>query len=60
MLNSLRFKAHKILCINRFALLFTAMLRLIARNMADKVFDSKGTLFQGVDITPKICKMELA
>ena len=36
------------------------MLRLMARNIGDKVFDSERILFQGVDITLKICKTESA
>ena len=39
---------------------FTAMLRLMARNIGDKVFVSERILFQGVDITLKICKTESA
>ena len=39
---------------------FTAMLRLIARNIGDKVFDSEGTLFQRLGTTLKTCKMEFA
>ena len=31
---------------------FTAMLRLIVRNIDDKVFDSKGIQFQRVGIKP--------
>ena len=61
-LDSLRFKAHKKLdgSTGLVEFFFTAMLRLIARNIGDKVFDSEGTLFQRVGITLKICKMELA
>ena len=36
------------------------MLRLMARNIGDKVLDFEGTLFQRVGMTLKICKMELA
>ena len=32
---------------------------LISLKVGDKVFNSKGTLFQRVGITLKICKMEL-
>ena len=38
---------------------FTAMLRLIAHIIGDKLFDSDGSLFQRVGVTLKICKMEL-
>ena len=57
-LDRLRFKVHKMLdgSTGLFEFFFTAMLRLIARNIGDKVFDSKGTLFQRVGITLKICK----
>ena len=60
MMDSLRFKAYKKL-VGSTALVeffFTAMLRLIARNIGDKVFDSEGTLFPRFGTTPKICKME--
>ena len=61
-LDSLRFKAHKKLdgSTGLFEFFFMAMLRLMARNIGDKVLDSEGTLFQRVGITLKICKMELA
>ena len=61
-LDSLHFKAHKKLdrSAGLFEFFFTAMLRLTARNIDDKVFDSEGTLFQRVGITLKICKMKLA
>ena len=39
---------------------FTAMLRLIACNIGNKVFDSEGTLFQRLGTTLKTCKMEFA
>ena len=56
--DSLRFKAHKMSdgSTGLFEFFFTAMLRLIARNIGDKAFDSEGTLFQRVGITLKICK----
>ena len=61
-LDSLRFKANKKLdgSTGLFEFFFMAMLRLMARNIGDKVLDSEGTLFQRVGITLKICKMELA
>ena len=62
MLDSLRFKAHKNLYGSTGFLGFflTAMLRLIACNIGDKMFDCEGTLLQGLGITLKICRMELA
>ena len=62
MMDSLRFKAHKKLdgSTGLVAFFFTAMLRLIARNIGDKVFDSEGTLFQRFGTTLKTCKMEFA
>ena len=39
---------------------FTAMLRLIAVNIGDKMFDSKRTMFQRLGTTLKICKIEFA
>ena len=47
MMDSLRFKAHKKLdgSTGLVEFFFTVMLRLIARNIGDKVFDSEGTLF---------------
>ena len=39
---------------------FTAMLRLRARNIDNKVFDSERTMFQKLDTTLKICKMRFA
>ena len=62
MMDSLRFKAHKKLdgSTGLVEFFFTAMLRLIARNIGDKVFDSEGTLFQGLGTTLKTCKMEFA
>ena len=61
-LDSLHFKAHKKLdgSTGLLEFFFMVMLRLMARNRGDKVLDSKGTLFQRVGITLKICKMELA
>ena len=61
-LDSLRFKAHKKLdgSTGLLEFFFMVMLRLMARNIGDKVLDSEGTLFQRVGITLKICKMELA
>ena len=61
-LDSLRSKAHKKSdgSTGLFQFFFTTMLKLIAHNICDKVFDSEGTLFQRVSITLKICKMELA
>ena len=49
-LDSLHFKAHRNLdgSTGLVEFLFTAMLRLIACNIGDKVFDFKGTLFQRV------------
>ena len=60
-LHSLCFKAHKKLPGSTVLVEFfhTAMLRLIARNMGDKVSNSEGILFQKVCITYKICKIEL-
>ena len=53
----MRFKAHKKLdgSLSLFELFFTAMLRLIACNIGDKLFDSEGALFQRVGKTLKIC-----
>ena len=61
-LDKLRFKAHKKFdgSIGLLEFFLTAMLRLIARNMGDKWFDSEGTLFQSKVITLKTCKIELA
>ena len=61
-MDSLRFKAHKKLegSTGLVEFSFTAMLRLIARNIGDKVFDSEGTLFQRLGTTLKTCKMEFA
>ena len=61
-LDSLHFKAHKKLdgSTGLFEFFLMAMLRLMAHDIGDKVFDSEGTLFQRVRITLKICKMELA
>ena len=58
MMDTLRFKAHKMLdgSTGLIEFFFTAMLRLIARNVGEKVFDSEGTLFQRF----KTCQMELA
>ena len=59
-MDSLRFRAHKKLDRSTGSLefFFMVMLRLMARNIGDKVLDSEGT--QRVGITLKICKMELA
>ena len=55
-LDKLRFKAHKKFdgSIGLLEFFLTAMLRLIARNMGDRWFDSEGTLFC------KTCQIELA
>ena len=60
MMDSLRFKAHKKLVgsTDLVEFFFTAMLRLLAHDIDNKVFDSEGTLFQRLGITFKICKME--
>ena len=62
MMDSLRFKAHKKLdgSTDLVEFFFTAMLRLIACNIGDKVFDSEGTLFQRLGTTINTCKMEFA
>ena len=62
MMDSLRFKAHKKLdrSTGLVEFCFTAMLRLIACNIGDRVFDSEGTLLQRLGTTLKICKMEFA
>ena len=61
-LDSLRFKGHKKVdgSTSLVEFFFAAMLRLISRNIGDEVLDYKGTLFQRVGITLKVCKMELA
>ena len=61
-LDRLCFKAHRKLdgSTGLFEFFFMAMLRLMARNIGDKVLDFEGTLFQRVGMTLKICKMELA
>ena len=61
-IDSLRFKAHKKLdgSTGLVELFFTAMLRLIACNISDQVFDSRGTPIQMLGTTHKTCKMELA
>ena len=61
-LDSLCFKAHKKLdgSTGLFEFFSMAMLRLIAHNIGDKVFESEGTLFQRMGMTLKTCKMELA
>ena len=58
MMDTLRFKAHKMLdgSTDLIEFFVTAMLRLIARNIGEKAFDSDGTLFQRF----KTCKMEFA
>ena len=50
---SLRFKTHKKLdgSTGLFEFFFMAILRLMAPNIGDKVFDSEGTLFQRLGIT---------
>ena len=55
MMDSLRFNTHKMLdgSTGLVEFFFTAMLRLIARNIGDKVFDSEGTLFQRLGTTLK-------
>ena len=62
MMNSFCFKAHKKLdgSTGLVEFFFTAMLRLIACNTGDRVFDSEGTLLQRLGTTLKICKMEFA
>ena len=62
MMYSLRFKADKKLDVSTglVEFLLTAMLRLIACNIGNRVFDSEGTLFQRLGTTLKICKMEFA
>ena len=62
MMDSLRFKAHKMLdgSTGLVEFFFTAMLRLIAYNIGDRAFDSEGTLLQRLGTTFKICKMEFA
>ena len=62
MMNSLRFMAHKTLdgSTGLVEFFFTAMLRLIACNIGNRVFDSEGTLLQRLGTTLKICKMEFA
>ena len=62
MMYSLRFKADKKLDVSTglVEFFFTAMLRLIACNIGNRVFDSEGTLLQRLGTTLKICKMEFA
>ena len=62
MMDSLRFKAHKKLdgSTGLVEFFFTAMLRLIAHNIGDKVLDSEGTLVQRFGATLKTCKVEFA
>ena len=62
MMDSFCFRAHKKLdgSTGLVEFLFATMLRLIARNIGDKVFDSEGTLFQRLGTTLKTCKMEFA
>ena len=61
-IDSLRFKAHKKLdgSISLVEFFFTAMLRLIACNIRDQVFDFLATLIQMLGTTQKTCKMEFA
>ena len=61
-MDSLHFKSHKKLDGSTGLVEFfsTTMLRLIARNIGDKVFGSEGTLFQRLGTTLKNCKMEFA
>ena len=60
MMDSLGFKVQKMLdkSTGLVEFFFTVMLRLIARNINDKVFDSEGSLFQRLSTTAMICKME--
>ena len=62
MMDSLGFLAHKKLdgLTGLVEFFFTAMVRLIARNIGNKAFDSEGTLFQRFDATLKTYKMEFA
>ena len=62
MMDSFCFRAHKKLdgSTGLVEFLFATMLRLIARNIGDKVFDSEGNLLQKFGITLKTCKMEFA
>ena len=62
MMDSLYFKAHKMLdgSSGLTEFFFKAMLRLLARNIGGKVFDSEGALFQRLGTTLKTCKMEFA
>ena len=59
-MDSLRSKANKKLdgSPGLVEFIFTAMLRLIACHIGDKVFDLEGTLFQRLGTTLKTCKME--
>ena len=61
-MDSLRFKAHKKLdgSTGLVEFFFIAMLRLIACNIGNGVFDSEGTLLQRLGTTLKIRKMEFA
>ena len=62
MIDSLRLKPHKKLdgSTGLVEFFFTAMLRLIARNIGNKVFDYEGTLFQRLGTLLKTCKIEFA
>ena len=62
MIDILRFKANKKLdgSTGLVEFFFIAMLRLIACNIGDGVFDSEGTLLQRLGTTLKIRKMEFA
>ena len=62
MMDNFCFRAHKKLygSTGLVEFLFATMLRLIARNIGDKVFDSERNLFQKFGITLKTCKMEFA
>ena len=59
MMDNLHFKAHKKLdgSTGLVKFFFTAMLRMIACNIDEKVLDSEGTLFQGLGTTLKISRI---
>ena len=60
MMDSLYFKAHKKLdgSTGLVKFFFTGMLRLIAHDIGDKLFDPEGTLFQRLGTTLKACKQD--
>ena len=60
MMDSLCFNAHKKLdgSTGLLEFFFTAILRMIACNMSNKVFDFERTLFQRLGTTLRTCKME--